>query len=67
MAGKTDANLTKYLGRDEDFNLKTKLENFEKDVNKILATPSIAKNNFNRTDEIPDALREELDLPKQLG
>jgi hypothetical protein len=67
MVGKADANLTKYLGRDEDFNLKTKLENFEKDINKILATPSIAKNLHNKNDEIPNALREELDLPKSLG
>jgi len=67
MPGKQDANLTKYLGRDEDFNIKTKLENFEKDVNTILAAPAAPTTNNNKGDEVPSSLREELDLPKSLG
>jgi len=63
---KNDTNATKYLGRDEDFNVKSKLENFEKVMDKILndKTKPLDKN---KGDEIPHELREELDLPKSLG
>lgn len=63
---KNDTNATKYLGRDEDFNVKSKLENFERVIDGILndKTKPLDKN---KGDEIPPELRDELDLPKSLG
>lgn len=39
LEGKGATNVTKYIGRDEDFNAKTNLEMFEKAIKQIMTEP----------------------------
>jgi len=62
---KSKQNKTTYFGRDEDFNAPVRLENFEKVVKGILEQKPLLMTSKN--DEIPNDLREELELPRPLG
>jgi len=57
-----------YLNRDENFQKDNTLENFEKVVAEVkVLSETTKKIDKNRGDEIPDDIRAELDLPKNMG
>jgi len=60
-------NKTMYLKRDEDFNALNKLEKFEEAYREVQTMKESKLLEKNVGDEIPLEIREELDLPKNMG